>query len=94
MSERDDRQGPPEKQTLQIDRDSVLVAIAELEREIPALVESEKRALLGAGEEYAPIESFARLSLRLIVLEARMALVEGRLHDALRIIVNGRAAGV
>jgi len=93
MTERDDEQMPPAKQTLQVDRESVRAAIADFEREIPALVEQAKHELLGAGEEYAPVEGFARLSLRVMLLEARMALVEGRLHDALRIIVDGRATG-
>ena len=93
MNERDTEQPPPAKQTLQVEPEAVREAIEEFEREIPALAEAAERELLRSGEEYAPIKGYVRLSLRLAVTEARLALLEGRTHQALRILSRKQIEG-
>jgi len=93
MKDDHDEELPPAKQTLQVDPESLMAAIEEFEREIPALVEAAERELLKSGEEYAPIKGYVRLSFRLAMTEARLAVLEGRTRDALKILSRKQIEG-
>jgi hypothetical protein len=90
----EDEQAPLARQTLRVDPDSVKRAIEEFEREIPKLAETAEAELLRRGEEYAPLRSYVQMSFRLAVVEARLALLGGRLREALQILSRRQVEGL
>jgi len=74
------------KETVKLGREAVLDALADYERDIPKLVQSAIADCGRSGDAPVPLEAFAAVYFRLWVLEARVALLEGRPKRALELL--------
>jgi len=79
-----DSSGP--KETVKLGKDAVLDALAGFERDIPKLVQTAIADADKEDDDPVPLEAFATIYFRLWVLEARVALLEGRPKRALELL--------